>query len=110
MCVPRAKGRPQKSAISRRQHAAHGRSSRSQTQEIARAQSEVESFPRTPIIDVRTWSVQNTCFGEIIRGPCGTLLPPGLLEEVAHNFKHLSQRKDLTFFGQCQLQKQFIDA
>ena len=24
--------------------------------------------------------------------------PPGLLEEVAHNFKQLSQRKDLTLF------------
>ncbi|CAH3181753.1 unnamed protein product [Porites lobata] len=93
--VPRAKGRPQKSATSRRQQAAQGRSSSSQTQEIAHAQSQAESFPRTAIIDLSTWSVQNTCFGEILRGPCGTLLPPGLLEEVAHNFKQLSQRCDL---------------
>ena len=98
MCVPRAKGRPQKSATSRRQQAAQGRSTSSQTQEIAHAQSQAESFPRTTIIDLSTWSVQNTCFGEILRGPCGTLLPPGLLEEVAHNFKQLSQRKDLTLF------------
>lgn len=100
MCVPRAKGRPQKSATSRRQQAAQGRSTSSQTQEIAHAQSQAESFPRTAIIDLSTWSVQNTCFGEILRGPCGTLfvLPTGLLEEVAHNFKQLSQRKDLTLF------------
>lgn len=98
MCVPRAKGRPQKSATSRRQQAAQGRSTSSQTQEIAHAQSQAESFPRTAIIDLSTWSVQNTCFGEILRGPCGTLLPPGLLEDVAHNFKQLSQRKDLTLF------------
>lgn len=96
MCVPRAKGRPQKSATSRRQQVAQGRSTSSQTQEIAHAQSQAESFPRTAIIDLSTWSVQNTCFGEILRGHCGTLLPPGLLEEVAHNFKQLSQRKDLT--------------
>ena len=95
MCVPRAKGRPQKSATLRRQQAAQGRSTSSQTQEIAHAQSQAESFPRTAIIDLSTRSVQNTCFGEILRGPCGT---PGLLEEVAHNFKQLSQRKDLTLF------------
>ena len=76
MCVPRAKGRPQKSATSRRQQAAQGRSTSSQTQEIAHAQSQAESFPRTAIIDLSTWSVQNTCFGEIPRGPCSTLLPP----------------------------------
>ena len=98
MCVPRAKGRPQKSATSRRQQATQGRSTSSQTQEIAHAQSQAESFPRTTIIDLSTWSVENTCFGEILQGPCGTLLPPGLLEEVAHNFKQLSQRKDLTLF------------
>ena len=55
---------------------AQGRSTSSQTQEIAHAQSQVQSFPRTAIIDLSTWSVQNTCFGEILRGPCGTLLPP----------------------------------
>ncbi|XP_015768507.1 PREDICTED: uncharacterized protein LOC107347149 [Acropora digitifera] len=95
LCVPRAKERPQKSATSRREQTAQGRSTSSQTQEIAHAQSQAESFPRTAIIDLSTWSVQNTCFGEILRGPCGTLLPPGLLEEVAHNFKQLSQRFDL---------------
>ena len=58
---------------------------------VVHAQSQAESFPWTAIIDLSTWSVQNTCFGEILRGPCGTLLPPGLLEEVAHNFKQLSQ-------------------
>ena len=98
MCVPREKGRPQKSATSRRQQAAQGRSTSSQTQEIAHAQSQAESFPRTAIIDLSTWSVQNTCFRKILGGPLGTLLPPGLLEEVAHNFKQLSQRKDLTLF------------
>ena len=98
MCIPHAKGRPQKSATSRRQQAAQGRSTNSQTQEIAHAQSQAESFPRTAIIDLSTWSVQNTCFGEILQGPCGTLSPPALLEEVAHNFKQMSQRKDLTLF------------
>ena len=90
--MSRAKGRPQKSS-SRRQ----GRSIGLQTQEIAHAQCQSKALPRTAVIDLSKWRVENTCFGEILRGPCGTLLPPGLLEEVEQNIKQLSQRKDVIF-------------
>ena len=64
-------GRPQKSRLRRQ-----GRSTGLQTQEIAHAQCESEAVPRTAVVGLSAWRVENTCFGEILRGPCGTLLPP----------------------------------
>ncbi len=47
------------------------------------------------LLDVTEWKVEETCFGDVLRGPCGdTLLPAGLLEEVRDNMKELSQRKN----------------
>ncbi|KAL9974746.1 hypothetical protein ACROYT_G011827 [Oculina patagonica] len=48
------------------------------------------------LLDVTEWKVEETCFGDVLRGPCGdTLLPAGLLEEVRDNMKELSQRCDI---------------
>ena len=45
---------------------------------------------------LENWQVQETCFGEILRGPCGSVIfPPGLFEEVQDEMKHLSKSKHI---------------
>lgn len=46
------------------------------------------------ILSLSSWTAVDTCFGEILRGPCGrTLFPPGLFEEIEEEMKLLSERK-----------------
>ena len=45
-------------------------------------------------LSLTLWTVEDTCFGEILRGPCGrTLFPPGLYEEMKEKMQVLSRRK-----------------
>ena len=48
------------------------------------------SLPQTSAMEP---SVQQTYFGEVLQGLCGTLLPPGLLGEVEEDMRQLSSSK-----------------
>ncbi|XP_028515844.1 uncharacterized protein LOC114575348 [Exaiptasia diaphana] len=49
------------------------------------------------VLSISSWTAVDTCFGEILRGPCGrTLFPPGLFEEIEEEMKLLSRRCDLS--------------
>ena len=46
------------------------------------------------ILDLSEWEVEETCFGDLLRGPLGdTLMPARLFEEVRDHMKQLSKRK-----------------
>ena len=46
------------------------------------------------LLNLTEWTVEETCFGDLLRGPNGeTFLPTGLLEEVADSMKQLSKRE-----------------
>ena len=48
------------------------------------------------VIALQNWQVQETCFGEILRGPCGSVIfPPGLFDEVQDEMNHLSKSKPI---------------
>ena len=52
------------------------------------------NFNSCGLLDLTEWRLEETCFGDLLRGPCGdTLLPAGLFEEVTENMKQLSKRK-----------------
>ena len=50
------------------------------------------------LLNLTEWTIKETCFGDVLRGPSGeTLLPTGLFEEVADSMKELSKRKHFFF-------------
>jgi len=52
------------------------------------------NFNSRGLLDLTEWRIEETCFRDLVRGPCGdTLLPAGLVEEVTENMKQLSKRK-----------------
>ncbi|KAM7427109.1 hypothetical protein ABFA07_021703 [Porites harrisoni] len=58
--------------------------------------------PAEETLSLSTWQVDNTRFGQILRGPCGRVLfPPDLFDEVDKRMKMLSKRCDLSRKLQC---------
>ena len=46
------------------------------------------------MLDLSEWEVEETCLGDLLRGPLrDTLMPAGLFEEVTDHMKQLSKRK-----------------
>ena len=63
------------------------------TQTVERVADAVDISSRG-MLDLSEWEVEETCFGDLLRGPLGdTLMPAGLFEEVTDHMKQLSKRK-----------------
>ena len=58
-------------------------------------------------LSLSTWQVDNTCFGQILRGPCGRVLfPPDLFDEVDERMKMLSKSKQNPILSFSQTDRQ----
>ena len=58
-------------------------------------------------LSLSTWQVDNTRFGQILRGPCGRVLfPPDLFDEVDERMKMLSKSKQNPILSFSQTDRQ----